>query len=331
MHKENRLKILVTGASGFVGSHLVENLVYQGHDVLGTVRNKKKCSEISPVNLRFTTVMDINGSTDWSACLDGIDCVVHLANRAHKIDEQDNNALTLYRAINKEGTLQLARQAAMLGVKRFIFISSIKVNGESTPPGKQFTPHDKHKPNDPYGLSKYEAELGLREIESQTGMEVVIIRPPLIYGPGVKANFLKMIQAVHRRIPLPFGNINNQRSLLGIENLLDFISLCMVHQKAAGQTFLVSDGNDISTTELFKEIAMAMHSSLYLLPISEIVLKNILILLGCRHISEKLCDSLQLDISLARTLLEWDPPYTLNDQLTKTIAHYLLTSTDKEL
>ncbi len=273
--------------------------------------------------VEFKAVGNIHGSLDWMPCLIGVEAVIHLANRAHVMNESDTNPLALYRSVNIEGTLQLARQAAAAGVKRFIFISSVKVNGESTLPGQRFSPVSEHIPTDPYGLSKYEAEQGLKELSLKTGMQVVIIRPPLIYGPGVKANFFKMLQWVEKGFPLPLGSITNQRSLLGIDNLSDFIQVCLAHPKAAGQTFLISDDHDVSTTELLKEIASVMHRSPCLLPIPQYILEKGLMLFGRGHIAERLCASLQLDITLAKTLLAWKPPFSFKDQIIKTVRTYL--------
>jgi nucleoside-diphosphate-sugar epimerase len=316
------LKILVTGATGFVGAPLIELLSSQGHQVIGTVRAAPLPGD-SFSGVEFKAVGDIHGSLDWMPHLTCIDAVVHLANRAHVMNESDANLLALYRTINTEGTLQLARQAAAAGVKRFIFISSVKVNGESTLPGQRFSPASENIPTDPYGLSKYEAEQGLKELILKTAMDVVIIRPPLIYGPGVKANFLKMVQWVEKGFPLPLGSIANQRSLLGIDNVLNFISVCLTHPKAAGKTFLISDDHDVSTTKLLKEIASAMHRPPRLLPIPQFVLEKGLILLGQGHMAERLCGSLQLDITLAKTLLSWKPPFSFKDQLNKTVVAYL--------
>lgn len=318
------LKILVTGATGFVGAPLIRYLsAAQGHQVIGAVRLRSNVLGDAFSGAEFKVVGDIHGSLDWVPFLVGVDAVVHLANRAHVMHESDANPLALYRSVNTEGTLRLARQAAASGVKRFIFISSVKVNGESNLPGERFSPANENIPTDPYGLSKHEAERGLRELSFETGMEVVIIRPPLIYGPGVKANFLKMMKWVEKGIPLPLGSIANQRSLLGIDNLLDFIGVCLTHPKAAGQTFLISDDHDVSTTELLKEIASAMHRPPRLLPIPQLVLEKGLILLGQGHIAERLCASLRLDITLAKTLLSWKPPYSFKDQLSKTVGAYL--------
>jgi nucleoside-diphosphate-sugar epimerase len=316
------LKILVTGATGFVGAPLIGLLSSQGHQMIGAVRSVP-VSRDGFSGTELIAVGDIHSSLDWMPCLAGVDTLVHLANRAHVMHESDANFLALYRSINTIGTLQLARQAASAGVKRFIFISSVKVNGESTLPGQSFSPVSESIPTDPYGLSKYEAEQGLRELSLRTGMEVVIIRPPLIYGPGVKANFLKMMKWLEKGIPLPLGSITNQRSLLGIHNLLDFISVCLTHPKAAGQIFMISDDHDISTTELLKEIASAMDCTPRLLPIPQYVLEKGFMLLGQSHIAERLCASLQLDITLAKTLLSWKPPYSFKDQINKTVAAYL--------
>lgn len=319
------MKILITGANGFVGSHLSQYLMIAGHQVLGAVRFYDALSSVNS-KIHLKEIGDIDEATDWQHCLGGVECVIHLANRAHVMDEQSSNPLALYRRVNTEGTLNLARQAIAAGVKRFIFISSIKVNGESTIPGQIFTPQDQNIPDDSYGLSKYEAELGLKLIAEQTGLEVVFIRPPLIYGPGVKANFLKMMQWVEKGIPLPLGSIKNQRSMLGIDNLINFIELCLTHPNATGQTFLVSDGQDVSISELLKEIATAMHRPSRLLSIPQYFVEEFLILVGQRHISERLCASLQLDISLANKLLSWKPAHTFKDQLNKTVLDYLLKS-----
>jgi nucleoside-diphosphate-sugar epimerase len=316
------MKILITGANGFVGLPLSEYLTAAGHQVVGAVRSHDSLSLINS-HIQLKAIGDIDEITDWQDCLGGVECIVHLANRAHVMDEQSSDPLALYRKVNTAGTLNLARQAAAAGVKRFIFVSSIKVNGESTLPGQALTPKDQHIPVDPYGLSKYEAELGLKLIAEQTGLEVVIIRPPLIYGAGVKANFLKMMRWVEKGIPLPLGAIQNQRSMLGLDNLINFIELCLTHPDAAGQTFLVSDDHDVSTTELLREIAAAMHRSSRLISVPQSFIENLLILLGQRHISERLCGSLQLDISLAKTRLSWKPPHTFRDQLSKTALDYL--------
>ncbi len=316
------MKILVTGANGFVGQPLSLHLLTIGHEVVGAVRSHDSRTTVNlPIQLK--EIGDINETTDWQDCLSGVKCVIHLANRAHVMYEPSSNPLPLYRKVNTEGTLNLARQASAAGVKRFIYISSIKVNGESTRCGQALTPGDQNIPVDPYGLSKYEAELGLKLVAQQTGLEVVVIRPPLIYGPRVKANFLKMVQWVEKGIPLPLGAIRNQRSMLGLDNLINFIELCLTHANAVGQIFLVSDDQDISTTELLKEIASAMDRPSRLLEIPQFFIEKLLTLLGQRHISERLCGSLQLDIRLAKERLSWKPPHTFKDQLRKTVLDCL--------
>jgi nucleoside-diphosphate-sugar epimerase len=318
------VKILITGASGFVGAPLVRHLAGVGHDLVALTRavpfGESSASEL----VKFKAVGDIDGSTNWSSYLDGVDAVVHLANRAHVMNEPVGDPLKLYSTINTSGTLQLARQAGAASVKRFIFISSIKVNGELSLPHKPFRADDVFIPFDPYGLSKYEAEVGLKKIAKESSLEVVIIRPPLIYGPGVKANFLNMMRWVERGIPLPLGSIQNQRSLLSIDNLIDFIQLCLTHPKAAGQTFLVSDDHDLSTTELLKGIARSMGQSSKLVPFPQCVLEGVLGILGQRRIAERLCGSLQLDIQPTKDQLGWQPPYSVEDQLIKTIEAYRL-------
>lgn len=307
-----------------MGFPLIRLLSSRGHQVIGAVRSQSSISVNAFADLEFKAVGDIHGSLDWMPFLVSVDAVVHLANRAHVMHETDVNPMALYRSVNTDGTLQLAYQAAAAGVKRFIFISSVKVNGESTLPGQKFSPASEYIPTDPYGLSKYEAEQGLKELSLKTGMEVVIIRPPLIYGPGVKANFLKMMQWVEKGIPLPLGSIANQRSLLGIDNLLDFIQVCLTHPRAAGQTFLISDDHDVSTAELLKELASAMHRPSRLIALPLFVLEKSLIFLGQGHIAERLCASLQLDITLAKTQLSWKPPFSFRDQIIKTVVAYLL-------
>jgi UDP-glucose 4-epimerase len=219
--------------------------------------------------------------------------------------------------------LNLARQAAQAGVRRFIYVSSIKVNGEQTLPGQPFTEEDVPAPHDPYSISKYEAEEGLRVIAQQTGMEVVIIRPPLVYGPGVKANFLNMMGWLHRGVPLPFASINNRRSLVALENLLDFIVVCLDHSAAANQIFLISDGEDLSTAELLRRMAYALGKPAHLIPMPISLLKVGAVLMGRRNMAQRLCGSLQADISKARTILGWNPPISVDEELCRTAQGFL--------
>ena len=286
------MSLLVTGGTGFVGRALVERLGDQP--------------------IRLATRAD---SAGWQKALAGITAVVHLAARVHIMHDTVADPLTAFRAVNVDGTLNLAREAAASGVRRFVFISSVKVNGEATLPGRPFMADDKPAPQDPYGVSKMEAEQGLRQIAAQTGMAVVIIRPPLVYGPGVKANFAALMRAVQRGWPLPLGAVHNQRSLVALDNLVDFIVTCLSHPQAANQTFLVSDGQDLSTTELVRGLAQAAGVSARLLPVPVWVLQVGANLLGKGDAVQRLCGNLQVDISKARSLLGWLPPVAVSKGL----------------
>ena len=259
----------------------------------------------------------MNDRADWRKALAGCQVVVHLAARVHVMTDTAKNPLDEFRQVNVKGTLNLARQAAAAGVRRFVFVSSIKVNGEATEPGHPFTAEDTPAPLDAYGISKMEAEQGLREISAQTGMEVVIIRPPLVYGPGVKANFAAMMRWLARGVPLPLGAIHNQRSLVALDNLVDLIVTCIAHPAAANQTFLVSDGQDVSTTELLRRMGRAMKRPARLMPVPAGLLEWTAALVGKRDVAQRLCGSLQVDIQKTRQLLGWNPPLTLDQGLKK--------------
>jgi nucleoside-diphosphate-sugar epimerase len=261
-------------------------------------------------------VGDINAQTEWSAALEQVDVVVHLAARVHIMDDPSADPLEAFRSVNVEGTRRLAQAAASAGVKRFVFISSIKVNGEETAKGDAaFSEKDEPAPVDPYGISKWEAEKVLREIEAKSDLEVVVLRPPLLYGPGVKANFLKLIQWVDKGIPLPLGGIQNQRSLLGLTNFADLILQCCIADQAAGHTFLVSDGDDVSSGELVKRIAKALGKSPRLVSIPESAMKFAGGILGKSAQIQRLCSSLRIDSSNAQTTLHWQPPCTMDEEL----------------
>ena len=247
------MRFLVTGANGFVGKPLCVELFRRGHVVRAASRSAHAASD----GFEQATVGSIDGVTDWSAALRDLDVVIHLAARVHIMKDGAADPLAAFRKVNVAGTLNLARQAAAAGVKRLVFVSSVKVNGEYTSPGQAFTESDLPAPQDAYGVSKHEAELGLRQIAVESGIEVVIIRPPLVYGPGVKANFAVLMRAVRRGWPLPLGAVHNQRSLVGLGNLVDLIVTCLTHPAAANQTFLVSDGEDVSTTELLRRKRLA--------------------------------------------------------------------------
>lgn len=308
--------ILVTGGSGFVGSALLKRLLRDGFEARATARSSL------PAELKgaqYHPIRDMTAATDWSGILNGVHAVVHCAARVHVMQDEATDPLQAYREVNVNGTLNLARQAAQAGVSRFVFVSSIKVNGETTQPGHPFTADDLPSPLDPYGVSKLEAELGLREIEAQTDMEVVIVRPPLVYGPGVKANFASMMRWVARGMPLPLGAIHNARSMVALDNLVELLVACLQHPAAAGQTFLVSDGQDVSTTELLRRTAQAMGKNAFLLPVPAFVLALGATLLGKRDVAQRLCGSLQVDIDKTRRLLGWTPPLTLDQGLKKAV------------
>jgi nucleoside-diphosphate-sugar epimerase len=305
-------KVLITGVNGFVG---------KGFNVNGTVRSVMSVD--FPGAITKFVIKDIDSKTDWQNALEGVDVVIHLAARAHVMKDMAIDALSEFRKVNVEGTLNLARQAVEAGVQRFIFISSIKVNGEGSILGQPYTPEDQPAPVDPYGISKREAEDGLRQLASETGMEVVIIRPPLVYGPGVKANFQSMMRWLNKGIPLPLGAIHNQRSLVSLDNLIDLIVTCIHHPAAANQIFIAGDGEDFSTTELLQRMAVALGKKARLLPIPELILVWGARLLGKQAIAQRLCGSLQVDISKARDLLDWKPPVSVDETLRKTAQYYM--------
>ena len=265
----------------------------------------------------------LDADTAWREALAGMDAVVHAAARVHIMADASADPLAEFRRVNVAGTLNLARQAASMGVKRFVFLSSIKVNGESTQIGKPFCADDLPAPQDTYGISKLEAELGLMEISANTGMEVAIIRPPLVYGPGMRANFLSMMQWLHRGIPLPLGAIHNKRSLVALDNLVDLIITCLGHSAAVNQVFLAGDGEDISTTELLRRMGLALGKSARLVPISLSLLQFGAAVLGRRDMVQRLCGSLQVDISKARVLLGWNPPITVDEGLRRAAQGFL--------
>jgi nucleoside-diphosphate-sugar epimerase len=308
----NSVKVFVTGSNGFVGRKLADELISRGNTVLRGVRVAKSNLE--------TQIGDIDGRTNWFCGLKGVSCVIHTAARVHVFRDAVADPLTTFREVNVDGTLNLARQAAAVAVKRFIFISSVKVNGEATPSGRPFNELDVPNPQDAYGQSKHEAEIGLRQIAADTGMEVVVIRPPLVYGACVKGNFAALMGAVQRGWPLPLGAVHNQRSLLALSNLVDFIITCITHSEAANQAFLVSDGQDLSTTELVRGIAQAAGVPARLLPVPVWALQAGASLLGKGDVVQRLCGNLQVDISKARDLLGWVPPVSVQEGLKLAIA-----------
>jgi len=311
------LKVLVTGASGFVGTALVEKLLSTGDQV-------RSCYRLDPSQaderLHKVIIPSIDGSTNWNDALEGMDSIVHSAARVHVMSDDSIDPLAEFRRVNAEGTLNLARQAAANGVKRLIFISSIKVSGESTPTNFPFKPSGSANPCDPYGQSKREAEEGLRLIAQETRLEVVIVRPPLVYGLGVKANFAALARLLRLGVPLPLGSVtNNLRSFVAIENLVDFLTVCLNHPKAANQTFMVSDGEDLSTAELLSRMAGAIGRPSRLFPVPCSILKAGAKLLGKGPVADRLLGSLQVSIELNHSLLGWTPPLSVDDGLRRAL------------
>lgn len=307
------MKVLVTGASGFVGRALVAELLLSGHQVRACSRVGARAPGSDAENF---TISSIDGSTDWYDALQSIDAVVHLAARVHVMSDDSSDPLSEFRRVNTAGTLNLARQAALVGVKRLVFISSIKVNGDWTSTDRPFQPSDPVHPNEPYGQSKHEAEKGLRLLAKETELEVVIVRPPLVYGLGVKANFSALARLVRRGLPVPLGAVvTNRRSLVGIENLIDFLRVCLDHPEAANQTFMVSDGEDLSTAALILRMAKAMDRRARLFAVPCSVLRVAANLLGKRQVADRLLGNLQVSIELNNLLLGWAPKISVDDGL----------------
>lgn len=321
MIKEDRPCLLLTGSTGFLGTALARWLVEDSRYQLVTAVRREAANLVS--GSQPISVGDLEANTDWRSALSGIEVVIHTSARVHVMNDSANEPLTEFRRVNVEGTLNLARQAAAAGVKRFIFISSIKVNGEGTFLNQPYTSEDMPAPVDPYGISKREAEDGLRILAEKTGMEIVIIRPPLVYGPGVKANFLRMMCWLYKGIPLPLGSINNARSLVALDNLVDLIVTCVDYPAAANQTFLVSDDDDLSTAELLKRMARALGKPARLLSIPVWLLKTGAALVGKRDFAQRLLGSLQVDISKTREVLGWSPPVSVDEALKKTAEDFL--------
>ena len=311
------MRVLVTGANGFVGRALCGRLAEDAHAVVPAVRGA--CGLAGEV-----IVGNIDGEPAWRSALGNCDAVVHLAARVHVMHDMAINPLTVYRATNTDATLNLARQAAKVGAKRFVYLSSIKVNGEATEPDRPFHADDPPAPEDAYAISKYEAEQGLMVIAKETGMEVVIIRSPLVYGPGVKGNFASLVKWVRKGLPLPFGVLKNKRSLVALDNLVSFIALCADREKsptAANKVFLISDGEDVSTTELLHMVAMIYGKKVFFIPVPQGWLNIVAKMLGKAEVASRLLGSLVVDNSPACDVLGWHPVVTMEEQLRK-MAHH---------
>lgn len=308
--------IAVTGANGFVGSALLAELKRRGYGVRGIFRSGSADDTAE--------VGDIGPGTDWTAALAGVDVVIHCAARVHVMQDDATDPLAEFRHVNSEGTRCLAMQAAECGVQRLVFVSTIKVNGEATgsPQGsrEKFTAFDTPDPADPYAISKWEAETLLREVAANTGLEIVVVRPPLAYGPGVGGNFRSLITAVDRGWPLPFGRVDNRRSLVALPNLVDLLAVCATHRDAAGQTFLVSDGDDLSTPELARRLARAIGRSARILPVPVSLLRLAGKLTGQGGKVDRLIGSLQVDIDHTSQKLQWQPKTSVDEGLRKAVG-----------
>lgn len=305
------MRVLVTGANGFVGGYLCRDLCRQGYKVVAAVRS----ANIQVDDYELAVIGSIDIGTDWSLALINVDVVVHLAARVHVMHDTAVDSLAEFRKVNVEGTLNLAMQAAKAGVKRFIFISTIGVNGNTTDFDNPFTEENLPRPHDPYSVSKHEAEQGLHKLANEVGLEIVIIRPPLVYGYGAPGNFGRIINVLQRHMPLPLGAIHNKRSFVFVGNLVSLILRCIEHPAAVNEIFLVADGRDISTTELLQGCALALGVKVWLVPVPQTLLKLGAYLLGKRDLSQRLCGNLQADITKARILLDWTPPISVADGL----------------
>jgi nucleoside-diphosphate-sugar epimerase len=308
------MKVLVTGANGFVGRALCPRLAEFGYKVVPVVRRQSN----------IANEVIVHDAASWEAALNGCDSVIHLAARAHFMQDKERNPLQAFRVSNVDTTIDLAKRAVEAGVRRFVFMSTIKVNGEETAPGCSFSPEDSTEPKDPYAISKWEAEQGLLEIAKRTELDVVIIRPPLIYGPSVKGNFATLIKWVKNGVPLPFGALRNRRSMIGLDNLLNFTVLCADVARspsAKGQVFLVSDGEDMSTAELLRRVAKAYgcKSRMFSVPVD--LMRLAARCTGKSSLADRLFGSLVVDDSKARQMLGWHPPSSMDEQLKKMALH----------
>lgn len=311
-------RVLVTGASGFVGSSLLAHLGASGFQPMAALR--RSTTRVSPAVPRIQ-VGDLLPDTDWTRALEGVEFVVHAAARVHVMNEQAADPLREFRRVNVDGTLSLARQAVAAGVKRFVFISSIGVNGACTA-GEPFSEVSRPAPHADYALSKLEAEQGLLELVKTSSMELVIIRPPLVYAGHAPGNFKRLLQLVGSGLPLPFASVHNQRSMISLDNLVGFISLCLEHPGAANELFLISDGTDVSTPEIIRHLAAGMERKARLLPVPDSLMHKGARFLGREAMYIQLCGSLSIDSSKARNMLGWTPMLTAEQALRKAGRDY---------
>ena len=305
------MNILITGSNGFLGQYLCQHLAEQSYRILAQTRKPQKFTHSAVTNINF----DLNDDLD-NIDLSQVDVIAHCAGRAHVMNETATSPLDAYRQTNVQGTLNLAKKAVQSGVKRFIYLSSIKVNGEQTT-NEPFKSSDLVNTDDPYGLSKYEAEQELLKLSKETGLEVVIIRPVLIYGPNVKANFKSMVGLANKKIPLPIGCLDNKRSMVSIYNLADLIHTCMTHPNANGEVFLASDQDDISVKQLFEKLAYHQNNNLIILPVPKSLIAFLASLVGKKAMASRLCSELIVDTSKNTQLLGWTAPYTVDTSLQK--------------
>lgn len=302
-------RVLITGANGFVGRAACRRLRADGLAVVAAMRQPDGSADAVPVG-------DIDGDTDWTSALAGVDAVLHLAARVHVMNERSADPLAEFRRVNVQGTLRLAQQAVQAGVKRLVYVSSVKVNGEQTEPGRPFAATDAPAPVDPYGVSKFEAEQGLRALSQATGLELVIVRPPLVYGPGVGGNFARMVRWLRRGVPLPFGSITtNRRSFVALDNLVDLLRLCMVHPAAVGQILMASDGEDLSTAALLRRLGAALDLPVRLLRVPPGCLELVAQVAGREEVALRLLGSLQVDRGPTERLLGWRSVISVDEAL----------------
>lgn len=311
------MTIVVTGANGFVGSHLCRALQSRGMAYRAVVREG---AQAPPGTADLVRLPSLDAHTDWATVLQNASTVIHLAARVHQLQDTSADPLQAFRATNLHATLQLARCAQKMGVQRFIFVSTVKVLGEETAPGRPFHASDPAQPQDAYATSKHEAEQALRALAAGGSMELVIVRPPLVYGPGVRANFASLVRVVRRGIPLPLACVHNLRSLVGIDNLVDLLLRCIQHADAGGQTFLVSDGHDLSTPDLVRQVAAALGQPARLWPVPLTGLQLAGRLTGRQAAVQRLCSSLQVDISATCQQLQWSPPVSVLEGLRRMVT-----------